>query len=120
MVNLVEVTCRRFLTVKKHSLKSRCEMNTKYVGSSFDDFLLEENLLENASAIAIERLMVKQIEQAMAIQRLTKLNLANKINMSIAEIDRLLDEHETDMTLATLVKVAIILGKRARVELIDG
>lgn len=94
-------------------------MNTKYIGSSFDDFLLEENLLEHASAIAIKRVIVKQIEQAMAIQKLTKLNLANKINVSIAEIDELLDENDTDMTLATLVKVAIILGKRVRVELFD-
>lgn len=96
-------------------------MNTKYIGSSFDDFLLEENLLEHASAIAIKRVMVKQIEQAMETQELTKLNLAKKIKMSIAEIDRLLDENDTDtdMTLATLVKVAIILGKRVRVELVD-
>jgi RNA-binding protein YhbY len=63
--------------------------------------------------------MVKQIEQAMETQELTKLNLAKKSKMSIAEIDRLLDENDTDMTLATLVKVAIILGKRVRVELID-
>lgn len=94
-------------------------MKTKYIGSNFDDFLLEENLLEHANAIAIKRVMVKQIEQAMAIQKLTKLNLAKKIKMSIAEIDRLLDENNTDMTLATLVKVAIILGKSVRVELKD-
>jgi predicted XRE-type DNA-binding protein len=95
------------------------KMKTKYIGSNFDDFLLEENLLEHASAIAIKRVMVIQIEQAMETQELTKLNLAKKSKMSIAEIDRLLDENDTDMTLATLVKVAIILGKRVRVELID-
>ena len=95
------------------------KMKTKYIGSNFDDFLLEVNLLEHANAIAIKRVVVNQIEQAIAIQKLTKLNLAKKSKMSIAEIDRLLDENDTDMTLATLVKVAIILGKRVRVELID-
>lgn len=95
------------------------KMKTKYIGSNFDDFLLEVNLLEHANAIAIKRVVVNQIEQAIAIQKLTKPNLAKKSKMSIAEIDRLLDENDTDMTLATLVKVAIILGKRVRVELID-
>jgi antitoxin HicB len=95
------------------------KMKTKYIGSNFDDFLLEVSLLEHANAIAIKRVLVNQIEQAIAIQKLTKLNLAKKIKMSIAEIDRLLDENDTDMTLATLVKVAIILGKRVRVELVD-
>ena len=38
-------------------------MNKKHIGSKFDDFLKEENLLEQAQAAAIKRVVTFQIEQ---------------------------------------------------------
>lgn len=40
-----------------------CDMANKHVGSDFDDFLLEEAILEEASATAIKRVIAWQSEQ---------------------------------------------------------
>jgi antitoxin HicB len=43
-------------------------MNKKHIGSKFDDFLKEENLLEQGHAAAIKRVVAFQIEQEMKWQ----------------------------------------------------
>ncbi len=40
-------------------------MNNPRIGSSFDDFLAEEAMLEEATAVAITRVIAWQIEQEM-------------------------------------------------------
>lgn len=47
-------------------------MKKKHIGSNFDDFLQEESLLENATAVAVKRVIAWEIEQEMAKQQLTK------------------------------------------------
>jgi hypothetical protein len=37
----------------------------RHLGSDFDDFLAEENLLEGAEAVATERVMAYQVAEAM-------------------------------------------------------
>lgn len=43
--------------------------NSRHVGSSFDDFLQEEGLLEEATAVAIKRVLAWQIAEAMKAQK---------------------------------------------------
>ena len=43
--------------------------NDQHVGSSFDDFLQEEGLLEEATAVAIKRVLAWQIAEAMKAQK---------------------------------------------------
>jgi len=95
-------------------------MNTEtnlHLGSSFDDFLAEEALLEEATAVAIKRVVAWQIEQEMKTQKLTKTALANKMHTSRAALNRLLDETDTSLTLTTLTSAANALGKSLRIEL---
>jgi len=40
-------------------------MKKQHIGSSFDDFLREENLLDAAEATAVERVLAFQIAQEM-------------------------------------------------------
>lgn len=88
-----------------------------HIGSSFDDFLAEEAILEETTAVAIKRVVAWQIEQEMKVQRLTKTALAQKMHTSRAALNRLLDETDTSLTLTTLTGAAKALGKNLRIEL---
>ena len=49
-----------------------------HIGSDFDEFLAEEAMLEEATAVAIKRVIAWQIETEMKAQKLTKTALAKK------------------------------------------
>ena len=92
-------------------------MGNQHLGSNFDDFLTEEALLEEATAIAMKRVIAWQIEQEMKAQKLSKTAMATKMHTSRAALNRLLDATDTSLTLTTLASAAAALGKRVRVEL---
>ena len=92
-------------------------MNNIHSGSNFDDFLKDEGLLADAEATAIKRVVAFQIEQEMQKTKLTKTELANKMHTSRSALDRLLDPRNVSVTLQTLERAALALGKRLKVEL---
>lgn len=92
-------------------------MANKHVGSDFDDFLLEEAILEEATAMAIKRVIAWQIEQEMKAQHITKTAMAAKMRTSRSALNRLLDETDVSLTLTTLASAASALGKRLKFEL---
>lgn len=92
-------------------------MNRKHIGSSFDEFLQDEGIHEEATTQAIKRVVAWQIQKAMKAQKLTKSALAARMGTSRAALDRLLDDEDTGLTLATLDRVARALGKRVKIEL---
>ncbi len=94
-------------------------MNEEHVGSRFDDFMEEESMLENATAIAVKRVIAWQITHEMQDQKLTKTAMATKMHTSRAALNRLLDERDTSLTLTTLASAATALGKRLRIELTE-
>jgi DNA-binding Xre family transcriptional regulator len=51
-------------------------------------------------------------------QKLTKTGLAEKMKTSRAALNRLLDDKDASLTLATLVSAATALGKKVRIELV--
>jgi antitoxin HicB len=90
-----------------------------HIGSSFDDFLEEENLLTEANEIAIKRVIAWQLQQEIESKHLTKTSVAEAMGTSRAAVDRLLDPNNTSITLNTLSKAASILGKRIKIELVE-
>ena len=92
-------------------------MSRKHIGSSFDDFLAEEAMLEEATATAVKRVIAWQIEQEMKAQKLTKTALAAKMRTSRSALNRLLDTSDTSLTLTTLAGAAAALGKHLKIEL---
>lgn len=87
-------------------------MANKHIGSSFDDFLVEDGRLEQATAIAMKRAIAWQIAQEMKAQKLSKTAMAERMHTSRAALNRLLDEEDTSLTLATLASALAALGKR--------
>lgn len=93
--------------------------NNPHIGSSFDDFLNEENLLAAANEIAIKRVIAWQLQQEIASKNMTKTSVAKAMGTSRAAVDRLLDPDNTSITLLTLSKAAKILGKSIKIDLVD-
>jgi predicted XRE-type DNA-binding protein len=87
-------------------------MANKHVGSSFDDFLVEEGRLGEATATAMKRIIAWQIEQEMKVQKLSKTAMAERMHTSRSALNRLLDEEDTSLTLTTLASALAVLGKR--------
>ncbi len=92
-------------------------MSTIHNGSNFDDFLQEEGLLADVEATAIKRVVAYQIELEMQKSKLSKTALAQKMHTSRSALDRLLDPDNVSVTLQTLERAALALGKRLKVEL---
>jgi antitoxin HicB len=94
-------------------------MMNQHIGSSFDDFLEEEAILEHATALAVKRVLAWQIQEEMKSQKLTKTYLAEKMHTSRAALNRLLDETDVSLTLTTLSSAANALGKKIKIELVS-
>ena len=92
-------------------------MNNEHLGSSFDDFLVEEGLRAKAEAAALKRVIVFQIKQEMKTAKLSKTAMAEKMHISRTALDRLLDPANVSVTLQTLERAALALGKRLIIEL---
>jgi antitoxin HicB len=93
--------------------------NNPHIGSSFDDFLDEENLLVEANEIAIKRVIAWQLQQEIESKHMTKTDVAKAMGTSRAAVDRLLDPNNTSVTLNTLSKAARILGKKIEIDLVE-
>jgi hypothetical protein len=92
-------------------------MNRKNIGSSFDSWLREEGIYEEASANAIKRVLSRQLEAAMKEKGLSKSEMARRMHTSRAALDRLLDPDVESVTLNTLRKAATVVGRELRLEL---
>ena len=92
-------------------------MAKKNVGSSFDEFLAEEGILEEVSAVAVKRLIAFQLAEKMSEYNLSKSELARRMATSRSALDRLLDPDNSSVTLQTLQSAAQALGGRLNVEL---
>lgn len=91
-------------------------MSKKNIGSRFDDFLQEEAILEDATAVALKRVIAWQIAEEMKTQQITKTELAKRMHTSRAALNRLLDEADPSLTLTTLASAAAALGRKVSIQ----
>ncbi len=92
-------------------------MSNKHIGSSFDDYLKDEGIREEATAHAIKRVLAWQIEQAMTEQGISKSAMAKRMNTSRAQLDRLLDPENDKVQLDTVQRAAAAVGRTLYLEL---
>ena len=91
----------------------------KHIGSTFDDFLEEENLLVETSAEALKRVLAWQISDYLEEHQITKTLFAKQMKTSRSQLDRLLDPQNTNISLKTLVGTAKAMGKHVEIRIID-
>ncbi len=87
------------------------------LGSSLESFLEEEGMLEELTAVAIKEVIAWQIQEAMKAQKLSKARMAALMHTSRAQLDRLLDPAQGNVTLETLQRAAQVLGRQLKIEL---
>ena len=92
-------------------------MKNEHLGSSFDDFLEEEGIRADVEAVAIKKVIAYQIEIEMKQANLSKTAMAAKMHTSRMALDRLLDPANVSVTLQTLERAALALGKSLKIEL---
>lgn len=92
-------------------------MDQMNVGTGLDEFLAEDGLLHYKEEITIKRSVVFQISQSMRQQKITKSEMARRMNTSRAAVDWLLDPNNPSVTLITLVQAARVLSSQIKLEL---
>ena len=93
-------------------------MKKNNIGSSFDSWLREEGIYQEVTATAIKRVLARQVEAAMKEKNFSKAEMARRMHTSRASLDRLLDPENPAVTLSTLQKAAIVVGRQVRLELV--
>ena len=88
------------------------------IGSSFDDFLKSDGTYEEVTARAVKRVLVRQLGALMHKEGLTKSELAQRMQTSRAQLDRLLDADNESVTLGTLTRAAHAVGRNLRMEFV--
>jgi antitoxin HicB len=98
----------------------RKKKDDRHSGSSFDSFLAEQGMLAEIEAVALKRVLAWQLKQAMDQQQISKQKMAKQLGTSRSQVDRLLDPAYTGISIATVSKAAHVIGKRIRLEIVDG
>ena len=85
--------------------------------NSFEDFLKDENLLDEVDCVAVKRVLAYQLKEEMKAKKITKTKMAELMKTSRSVVDRLLSPTNTSLTLQTLQTATSVLGKRLSVEI---
>jgi|ERR1700687_1343796 len=73
-----------------------------------------------SQALTIKCVLAWQIEQVMEEGHITKTEMARRMETSRSQLNRLLDPDSDSMTLETLARAAQAVGRRVRVDLVEG
>jgi len=92
-------------------------MKNPHIGSDFDNFLAEDELLAECQAEAIKRVVAWQLEEYLRLTQTKKTTFAKEMGTSRAQLDRLLDPKNTSVNLKTLATAAAAMGKKLEVKL---
>ncbi len=88
-----------------------------HVGSTLESLLRKDGAYEDAKNHAIKSVLAYKLEQAMKAQNLSKARMAERMETSRSQIDRLLDPENEGVTLHTLKCAAAAVGMRLELEL---
>ena len=92
-------------------------MSQENMGSSIDDFLQKEGILEEAQTLAVKEVVAWQLAVAMKTRNISKSKMAALLKTSRSQVDRLLDP-QNDITLGSLQRAAAVVGCRVNIELL--
>lgn len=85
---------------------------------TLDEFLTEEGIFEEVHARTAKRLLALELEDARKEAGLSKAEMARRMETSRAQIDRILSEDATGMSIETLDRFASILGRKLSISLL--
>ena len=88
-----------------------------HVGSDFEEFLREDGRLQEATAVAVKRVLAWELQRAMESAGVSQAEMARRMKTSRAVVRRLLDESDPSVTLSTISRAALALGKQVKLKL---
>lgn len=86
-------------------------------GTSLEDFLKADGNYEAATAVAVKRVIAWQLQEAMAQRGMTKTSMAKQMETTRAQLDRVLNPEDENVTLVTLQRAAAAVGRKIKLEL---
>jgi antitoxin HicB len=92
-------------------------MSDPHIGSDFDNFLKEEGIQEEVTAAAIKRVIAWQLAHSMKRMHIARTEMAARMQTRRAVVNRLLDEGDTSVALATLARATLAVGIPLKIEL---
>jgi antitoxin HicB len=87
------------------------------LGQSFSDFLKEQGTYDETVATSIKRVVAWQLRQVMIEQKITKVEMAKRLDTSRSQLDRLLDPENDKISLSMLSRAASAVGRKLTLEL---
>lgn len=91
---------------------------SRHEGSSFDDFLREQELYEEVTSAALTRVLAWQLKEEMQRLGITKVEMAERMGTSRSQLDRLLESANSGISIDTLFRAAKALDRRLQIQLI--
>ena len=82
------------------------------LGSTLESLLRDDGTYEDAKNDAVKSVLACKLEQAMKDQNLSKARMAERMETSRSQLDRLLDPENERVTLHTLKRAAAAVGMR--------
>jgi len=92
-------------------------VKNQHIGSSFSSFLDEEGIREEVDLRAKKKILADQILAKMQHDRMTRTELAERMQTSRTVVNRLLDPTDTSFTFGTLAKASQALDLNLLVSL---
>ena len=89
-----------------------------HLGSSFDEFLVEDGLVDSSREVATKRVLAWQLTQLMEEKSLSKTDMAKRMGTSRSALNRLLDPENESVTYSTLKKAAHATDQRIELNLV--
>lgn len=93
------------------------DIETGKAGQPFEDFLKEQGTLEGTTERAVKRVLAFQLAAEMETQKISKVEMARRLETSRSQLDRLLDPDNDTVSLATLARAARAVGRTLHLEL---
>jgi antitoxin HicB len=92
--------------------------DNRHIGSSFENWLDEAGIRPEVTAVAIKAVIAHQLAEEMKRKGIAKKRMAELMQTSRAQLDRLLDPDNGGATIESLQRAARAVGRELRLELI--
>jgi len=88
------------------------------IGGSFDDFLKEDGIYDVVQERAVKAVIALELTEHMKDQKISKAELARRLNTSSAQVSRILNPDNEGTTIRALSDAAQAVGRTLRLELV--
>ncbi len=96
------------------------EIDKGPAGDTLEEFLDQVGIAKDVYDTAVKRVVAWQFEEARKARELSKKEMAASMGTSRSQLDRVLDPENVAVSIELLNRAALALGKRLKIELLDG